>query len=204
MRPKIAVIYYSMYGNTYMMANGICKGVDDAGGEALLMTVPELMPGDLAEADANIKKAKALQKGVRIARPEDLEDVDGVIMGSPTRFGNMCSQMRNFWDQTGGLWMKGALINKPGGVFCCTATYHGGQETTLVSMMFTLLHHGMIVVGVPYSLKELSETTSGGGPYGPCAIAGVKGDKAPTAVDLKIAAELGKRITLVARKMAAK
>jgi NAD(P)H:quinone oxidoreductase type IV len=203
-KPRIAVLYYSMYGNTYKLAEGVCKGITEAGGEPLLMSVPELLPGSLLESDEKIKAAKKLQKEVRIARPEDLEGVDGVIMGSPTRFGNMCSQMRNFWDQTGGLWMKGALINKPGGGFCCTATQHGGQETTLISMMFTMLHHGMLAVGVPYSLKELSETTGGGGPYGPSAVVGVNGDRGPTATDLKIARELGKRITLVAGKMTAK
>lgn len=204
MKPKIVVLYYSMFGNTYLMAEGICRGIREAGGEAVLLTVPELLPNEIVSTDERIKKAKKLQKDVPVAKPGDIEKADGLIMGSPTRFGNMCSQMRNFWDQTGDLWMRGALVNKPAGVFCCTATFHGGQETTLISMMFTLLHHGMLIAGVPYSLKELSETTRGGTPYGPTSIAGLMSDRPPVETDLKIAGELGKRIVMLADKLCAK
>jgi NAD(P)H dehydrogenase (quinone) len=109
--------------------------------------------------------------------------------------------MRNFWDQTGGLWVKGSLIGKPAGVFCSTASLHGGQETTLISMMFTLLHHGMIILGVPYNVKELSETTHGGTPYGPTAVVGNQADQAPTESDLRICEALGSRVTLAAQKL---
>jgi len=204
MKPRIAVLYYSMFGNTYLMAQGVCQGINEAGGEAVLMTVPELLPEGVIKNDERIGNARKMQKDVPVARVADLENVDGIVMGSPTRFGNMCSQMRNFWDQTGALWGKGTLINKPAGVFCCTASLHGGQETTLISMMFTLIHHGMLIVGVPYSVKELVESTRGGTPYGPTAVVGAGSDKAPADMDLKIAGELGKRVALIAAKLKSK
>lgn len=200
MKPRILILYYSMYGNNFLMAKAVSGGIEEAGGEGILRTVPELLPQKVVDSDERIRKAKEMQKNVPIAKLEDLENIDGIILGSPTRFGNMCSQLRNFLDQTGALWMKGALIGKPAGVFCCTATLHGGQETTLISMMFTLLHHGAIIVGVPYSVKELVETQKGGTPYGPTAVAGPMADNPPTEIDLKIARELGKRVTQVAQK----
>ena len=201
MNPRIMVLYYSMFGNTYLMAKAVCEGIEAEGGEPILRTVPELMPPNVIESNEKMKKAKQLQKDIPLVKMEELENIDGIILGSPTRFGNMCSQLRNFLDQTGELWMKGALIDKPAGVFCCTATLHGGQETTLISMMFTLIHHGAIVVGVPYSVKELVLTTSGGTPYGPTAVVGASSDQLPTETDLKIARELGKRLTRIAKKL---
>jgi len=201
MKPKIMVLYYSMFGNNYLMAKAVCKGIEEEGGEPILRTVPELLPQGVIDGNEKIKKAKAMQKGVLIVKMEELEKIDGIILGSPTRFGNMCSQLRNFLDQTGSLWGKGALIGKPAGVFCCTASFHGGQETTLISMMFTLLHHGAIIVGVPYSVKELVETKRGGTPYGPTAVVGDLADQPPTEMDLKIAQELGKRITKIAGRL---
>ncbi len=201
MNPKIMVLYYSMFGNTYLMAKAVCEGIEIEGGEPVLRTVPELIPQNVIDKDERIKKAKELQKDVPIIKLDELENIDGIILGSPTRFGNMCSQLRNFLDQTGELWMKGALIDKPAGVFCCTATLHGGQETTLVSMMFTLIHHGAFIVGVPYSVKELASTKSGGTPYGPTAVVGTSADQPPTETDLKIAKELGKRLTRIAKGM---
>ena len=126
---------------------------------------------------------------------------DAIIVGSPTRFGNMCSQMRNFWDQTGKVWFSGALIGKPAGVFCSTASLHGGQETTLISMMLTLLHHGMLIVGVPYSVPELLTTAQGGTPYGPSHTAGAKGDQPLTEEEKVICRALGRRVAEVARKL---
>ncbi len=201
MNPKVMVLYYSMFGNNYLMAKAVCEGIKIEGGEPVLRTVPELVPQSVIDKDERMKKAKELQKEVPIVKMEELKNIDGIILGSPTRFGNMCSQLRNFLDQTGGLWMKGALIDKPAGVFCCTATLHGGQETTLISMMFTLIHHGAIVMGVPYSVKELTETEKGGTPYGPTAVVGALADQPPTETDLKIAQELGKRLTRTAKKM---
>ncbi len=202
MKPKILILYYSMYGNNFMMAKAVAEGIKEAGGEAVLRKAPELLPQNVIDADENIRKAKEAQKDIPAAKLEDLENIDGLILGSPTRFGNMCSQLRNFLDQTGSLWMKGALINKPAGVFCTTASLHGGQETTLISMMFTLIHHGAVIVGVPYSIKELVETTRGGTPYGPTAVVGVAANEAPTATDLKIAGELGKRVAAIAGRLA--
>lgn len=203
MKPRIAVLYYSMFGNTYLMAKEVCRGVVEGGGEAVLMTVPDLLPEKLVQSDEKIKNAKKLQKDVPVASAKDLEGIDGLILGSPTRFGNMCSQMRNFLDQTGGLWMKGALVGKPAGVFCCTATMHGGQETTLVSMMFTLIHHGMLIAGVPYSVPELGSSMRGGTPYGASAVVGPEGNEPPTETDLKIAQAQGKRIAEIAAKLKA-
>jgi len=200
MQPKIVILYYSMFGNTFLMSKAVVEGIEQAGGKAILRTVPELISQSVIDKDERIKKAKKLQKEVPVVRMEELEKIDGIILGSPTRFGNMCAQLRNFLDQTGQLWMKGALIDKPAGVFCCTATLHGGQETTLISMMFTLIHHGAIIVGVPYSVKELRETRGGGTPYGPTAVVGDLGDQPPTEMDLRIARELGKRVTRIAKE----
>jgi len=201
MKPKIMLLYYSMFGNNFLMAKAVCRGIEDNGGEAILRTVPELLPQTVIDKNERIKRAKEMQKGVAIAKLDELDGIDGIILGSPTRFGNMCAQLRNFLDQTGSLWAKGALIGKPAGVFCCTASLHGGQETTLISMMFTLLHHGAIIVGVPYSVKELTETKRGGTPYGPTAVVGDTADQPPTETDLNIAQELGKRVTEIARRM---
>lgn len=201
MKPKVMVLYYSMLGNTYAMARGVCRGIEREGGEVMLRTVPELIPPEAIEKHPAMKKAREEQKSVPVIKIEELTQIDALILGSPTRFGNMCSQLRNVLDQTTSLWLKGALIGKPAGVFCCTASMHGGQETTLISMMLTLLHHGMVVAGVPYSVKELVETTRGGTPYGPTAVVGVAGDERPTEMDLTIAATLGARITLLARKL---
>jgi len=201
MKPKIMVLYYSMFGNTFLMAKAVCRGIEDEGGDPLLRTVSELLPQKVIDSNEKIKKAKVMQNDVPIVKLEELGGIDGIILGSPTRFGNMCAQLRNFLDQTGSLWGKGVLISKPAGVFCCTASLHGGQETTLISMMFTLLHHGAIIVGVPYSVKELGETKRGGTPYGPTAVVGDTGDESPTETDLKIAQELGKRVAGIAKKL---
>lgn len=201
MSPKIMVLYYSMFGNTFLMAKAVAEGVKEAGGEPLLRTVSELLPKDVIEKDDRIRRSRDAQKDVAMAKVEELAEIDGIILGSPTRFGNMCAQLRNFLDQTGSLWAKGALIDKPAGVFCCTASLHGGQETTLISMMLTLFHHGAVVMGVPYSVEELVKTTRGGTPYGPTAVVGTAGDQPPCDIDLKIARELGKRIVKAAGKL---
>jgi NAD(P)H dehydrogenase (quinone) len=201
MKPRVLILYYSMYGNNYLLAQGVAEGIVEAGGEVVLRTVAELLPQKVIDGNESIQRAKLMQKDVLIAKLEDLENIDGIILGSPTRFGNMCAQLRNFLDQTGGLWMNGALIGKPAGVFCSTASLHGGQETTLISMMFTLLHHGALIVGVPYSVKELVETKKGGTPYGPTSVVGVTVNEPPTPMDLKIARELGKRVTSIAQKL---
>lgn len=200
--PKILIVYYSMYGNVFQMAQCVaegCREVQDVSVE--VKTVPELVPEAVIQSSAPLKAAKTLQQHVPIATPEDLAAADAVIVGSPTRFGNMCAQMRNFWDQTSKVWFSGTLIGKPAGVFCSTASLHGGQETTLVSMMLTLLHHGMLVVGVPYSVSELLTTSQGGTPYGPSHTAGAKGDQPLTADEKVICRALGRRVAEIACKL---
>jgi NAD(P)H dehydrogenase (quinone) len=201
MDTRVMVLYYSMFGNTYKMAQAVCSGIEKEKGVPVLRTVPELLPQEIINNDERIKKAKEIQKDVPVVKLEEVENIDGIIVGSPTRFGNMCSQLRNFFDTTGKLWMKGSLINRPAGFFCCTATMHGGQETTLISMMFTLIHHGALIVGVPYSVKELMESKSGGTPYGPTAVVGIDASNPPTVTDMIIAEELGKRVTKISGKL---
>jgi NAD(P)H dehydrogenase (quinone) len=199
---KVLVVYYSMYGNVYRMAQAVAEGARKAPNAIVeIKTVPELIPSDVIQATPALKAAKELQKDIPIATRDDLAAADGIIVGSPTRFGNMSAQMRNFWDQTSKLWMTGALIGKPAGVFCSTASLHGGQESTLLSMMITLLHHGMLVVGVPYSVPELVTTTQGGTPYGPSHTAGPKGDQPLTEAEQVICRALGQRVAEVAQKL---
>jgi len=199
---KILVVYYSMYGNTFILAKAVAEGAKEVkGAEVSLKTVEELVPQEIIEKNPASKKAKEEQKDISIATLGDLAQADAVILGSPTRFGNMCSQLRNFLDQTGPLWAKGQLVGKPAGVFCSTSTMHGGQETTLISMMITLLHQGMILVGIPYSEEKLSSTTRGGTPYGATSVSGVKADQYPNSDELSLAKALGKRVAEIAKKL---
>ena len=201
---NVLVVYYSMYGNVYRMAQAVADGAREvAGAEVSIKTVAELVPDKVIQSNPAMKAAQELQKDVSIASVDDLVAADAVIVGSPTRFGNMSAQMRNFWDRTSSLWLNGALIGKPAGVFCSTASLHGGQETTLVSMMLTLLHHGMLIVGVPYSVPELVTTTQGGTPYGPSHTAGPKGDWPLTADEITICKALGRRTAEIATKLKA-
>jgi NAD(P)H dehydrogenase (quinone) len=199
---KILVLYYSFTGNVYRMAQLVAEGVKEGEGEPVIKTVPELAPSEVIEGFDLAKRAKAEQAHVPIATPEELKDYDGIIIGTPTRFGNMASQMRNFWDQTGNLWLEGVLIGKPAGVFCSTATMHGGQETTLISTMMTLFHHGLVVVGVPYSVLELVTTQSGGTPYGASHVAGNPPVNAITEQEAAICRALGQRVARLAQKIA--
>jgi len=204
-KPKILVLFYSMYGHIFRMANAAVEGVREAGGEPILKQVAELVPEEFWTDD--IKKAKELMRDIPVADPrKDLKGIDGFIIGTPTRFGNMCSQMRSFWDQTGGDWMKGTLIGKPAAVFTSSNTQHGGQETTIISTHFTLLHHGCVVVGLPYSFKEQTtmEEITGGSPYGASTIAGEGPpyERMPSANELKMAKGLGKNLTTIAKKLA--
>ena len=203
MKTKILVLYYSMYGNNYLMAKAVGRGIEEAGGEAVLRTVPELVPQKVIDADAGIKKAKEMQKGVPIAKLEDLENIDGIILGSPTRFGNMCAQMRNFLDQTGGLWAQNAFVGKIGSAFTSSSTQHGGQETTLLTIYITLLHLGMIIVGLPYS--EIRQTTmseiTGGSPYGTSSVTGPSGSRMPSENELAMARFQGRQVATIASKL---
>lgn len=196
---KVLVLYYSMYGHVETMANAVAEGARGVEGtEVAIRRVPDLVPEDVAR-----KAGAKVDQAAPIATVDELPLYDAIIFGTPTRFGNMCAQMRNFLDRTGGLWKKGALVGKVGSVFTSTATQHGGQETTITSFHSTLLHHGMIVVGVPYSCKELAEMTeiTGGSPYGAGTLAGPDGHRTPTENELKIARFQGAHVTNVARKL---
>lgn len=201
-KPRILIIFYSMYGHIFQMANAVTKGIEEGGGQVILKQVAEIMPEE--HWDDNMRKAKETMKDIPVADPRrDLKGIDGLIIGTPTRFGNMTSQMRNFWDQTGEDWMKGTIIGKPAAVFTSSATQHGGQETTIVSTMLTLLHHGCVLVGFPYSFKEQMtlEEITGGSPYGVSTITGPQGERMPSANELKMAKDLGKYLTMIAKKL---
>ena len=200
---KVQVIFYSMYGHIYKMAEAVVEGAKQvAGAQVSLFQVAEIVPPDVL-AKSGADKARAAFAHVPIAETKNLADADAILFGTPTRFGNMCAQMRNFLDQTGGLWMKGALIGKVGSVFTSTGTQHGGQETTITSFHTTLLHQGMIIVGVPYSCQELvnmSEIT-GGSPYGAGTLAGSDGSRQPTANELAIARFQGKHVAEITKRL---
>ncbi|MFZ5556131.1 MAG: NAD(P)H:quinone oxidoreductase [Pseudomonadota bacterium] len=200
---RIQVVFYSMYGHVHTMAQAVAAGareVPDA--EVQLFQVPELVPDEVLEK-AGAKRARAAFADVPVIRPEQLAEADAVIFGTPTRFGNMAAQMRNFLDQTGALWARGALVGKVGSVFTSTASQHGGQETTLTSFHSTLLHHGMVIVGVPYSeprLMEMGEVT-GGTPYGASTLAGGDGSRRPSENELAIARFQGRHVAEIARRL---
>jgi NAD(P)H dehydrogenase (quinone) len=200
---KVHVIFYSMYGHVYRMAEAVLAGVKEvAGAEAALFQVGELVPDTILEK-SGAKAARAAFAHVPIATLDSLAEPHAIIFGTPTRFGNMAAQMRNLLDQTGGLWAKGTLIGKIGSVFASTASQHGGQETTITSFHTTLLHHGMIIVGVPYSESGLTNMAdiSGGTPYGATTLAGVDGSRQPSANELKIARYQGRHVAEIASKL---
>ena len=200
---KVQVIFYSMYGHVYRMAEAVVEGAKQVpGAEVSLYQVSELMPDDVLEKYA-AKAAKTTFAKIPVAKPEQLADAHVIIFGTPTRFGNMAAQMRNFLDQTGPLWKKGALVGKVGSVFASTGTQHGGQETTITSFHSTLLHHGMIIVGVPYSEPGLTYMgeISGGTPYGATTMAGADGSRQPSENELKLARYQGKHVAEITSKL---
>lgn len=203
MSVKIDIVFYSMYGHVYRLAEAVAEGARSIkGAEARLFQVAELVP-DAALEESGAKAARKVFAHIPLIKPAQLAEADAIIFGTPTRFGNMCAQMRNFLDQTGELWMKGSLIGKIGSVFGSTATQHGGQETTICSFHTTLLHLGMIIAGVPYSEKALlnmAEVT-GGTPYGATTLAGLDGSRQPTANELAIARFQGQHVAALAAKM---
>jgi len=200
---RIQIVFYSMYGHVYRMAEAVAEGARSVPGtEVKILQVPELVPPEILKQSGADTARKAFAH-IPTAKVDDLADADAIIFGTPTRYGNMCAQMRNFMDQTGGLWMKGSLVGKPAGVFTSTATQHGGQETTITSFHTTLLHLGMVIVGVPYSeqrLMNLSEI-SGGSPYGASTLAGLDGSRMPSENELAIARFQGKHIAEIAKKL---
>ena len=198
---KILVLYYSSYGHVETMADAVAEGARSAGATVDVKRVPETAPAEVAKA-AHFK----LDQKAPIAVIEELADYDAIIIGCPTRFGRMCSQMATFLDQAGGLWVRGALNGKVGGAFTSTATQHGGQEVTLFSIITNLLHFGMMVVGLPYSHQgqmTLDEIV-GGSPYGATTVAGSSGQRAPSALDLQGARHQGQLIATTAAKLAAR
>ncbi len=200
---KVKVVFYSMYGHVHQMALAELAGAREVQGvEATLYQVAELVP-EAALVRTGADAARATFADVPLAEPSTLADADALIFGTPTRFGNMCAQMRNFLDQCGQLWMTGALVGKVGSVFTSTGTQHGGQETTLQSFHTTLFHLGMVVVGVPYSeprLLNMDEIT-GGTPYGASTLAGGDGSRQPSANELAIARFQGRHVAEIARKL---
>ena len=196
---KILVLYYSAYGHIETMAEAVADGARAVPGtEVVIKRVPELVPDDVAR-----KSGLKLDQKAPIAKPDELGDYDAIIFGTPTRFGNMASQMRNFLDQTGGLWMKGALVGKVGSVFASTATQHGGQETTITSFHSTLLHQGMIIVGLPYAFQgqmNMDEIT-GGSPYGATTLAKGDGSRRPSANELAGAKFQGRHVAEITARL---
>jgi len=200
---KVQVVFYSMYGHVYRMAEAVVEGAKQVpGAEVSLYQVPELLPDDVLEK-YGAKAAKATLGKIPVAKPEQLADAHAILFGTPTRFGNMAAQMRYFLDQTGPLWRTGALVGKVGSVFASTGTQHGGQETTITSFHTTLLHQGMIIVGVPYTEPGLTYMgeISGGTPYGATTMAAADGSRQPSENELKIARYQGKHVAEIASKL---
>jgi NAD(P)H dehydrogenase (quinone) len=195
---KVLVLYYSSYGHIETMANAVADGAKSAGAEVDIKRVPELVPDDVARS-SHFK----LDQAAPVATPDELANYDAIIVGTGTRFGRMSAQMSNFWDQTGGLWFKGALVGKIGAAFTATASQHGGQETTLFSIITTLLHQGLIITGLPYAFQgqlKLDEVT-GGSPYGATTITAGDGSRQPSANELDGARFLGKHVAEIAAKL---
>jgi len=196
---KVLVLYYSSYGHIETMAQAVAEGVREAGSEAVIKRVPELVPEEVAK-----KSGFKLDQAAPVATVSELPEYDAIVLGIPTRFGNMPAQMKNFLDQTGGLWFEGKLIGKVGSVFTSTATQHGGQESTILSTHTVLLHHGMVIVGLPYSyqgqmgVKEIV----GGSPYGASTIADGDGSRQPSENDLAGARYQGHHVAQIASKLA--
>ncbi len=194
---EILVLYYSRYGAVKQMAQLVARGIEQVDGAAArLRTVPEVSAVCEAVASA-IPDA-----GAPYVELKDLEECAGLALGSPTRFGNMAAPLKYFWDSTSGLWLKGTLAGKPAAVFTSTASMHGGQEATLISMMLPLLHHGMLIVGLPYTEPELLTTTSGGTPYGASHFAGASGDQPITDQERRLSLAAGRRLAEIAIKLA--
>ncbi|MCO6042610.1 NAD(P)H:quinone oxidoreductase [Aeoliella sp. ICT_H6.2] len=201
---KVHVVFYSTYGHVYQMAEAVADGAREvAGAEVSLFQVPETLTEVVLEK-MGAKEARKAFADVPVIEPKQLAEADAVIFGTPTRFGNMAAQMRSFLDATGGLWKNGSLVGKVGSVFASTATQHGGQETTITSFHTTLLHHGMVIVGVPYSCAGLTvmDEITGGTPYGATTLAKDDGSRMPSENELSIAKFQGKHVAEIAAKLA--
>jgi NAD(P)H dehydrogenase (quinone) len=196
---KVLVLYYSSWGHVETMAEAVAEGVREAGAEVTIKRVPELVPEEVAR-----QSHYKLDQAAPIATVDELPDYDAIIFGTPTRYGNMAAQMKQFIDQTGGLWAKGALVGKVGSAFTSTASQHGGQETTLTSFHTVLLHHGMVVVGLPYAFQGQMgvDEVKGGSPYGATTLADGDGSRQPSATDLAGARFQGRHVAGIAAKLA--
>jgi NAD(P)H dehydrogenase (quinone) len=195
MDPYLLVLYYSHHGHTRDMARHIARGIESEGFAARVRTVPKV--SQVCEAVAE----DIPSEGDLYCTMEDLRDCSGLALGSPTRFGNMAAPMKYFWDGTAALWLSGHLVNKPATVFTSTSTHHGGQESTLLSMMLPLLHHGMVIAGIPFTEAALHSTRSGGTPYGASHIAGTENDQALTKEETQLCLAQGKRLAKLARAL---
>jgi len=202
-RTKVLVVFYSMYGNVAKLAKAVAEGREQVENvEVRTRQVQELVPKEIIEKNPRMKKVKEELRNIPFATMDDLAWADGIAFGSPTRYGNMTAQLKQFIDQTGGLWVQGKLINKVAGFFTSTGTPHGGQETTIISMMVPMIHHGMLIIGVPYSEPRISAMELGGGsPYGASSISGPHAERPPTPNDLEVAKTLGKRIAEIAKRV---
>lgn len=200
---KIAVVFYSLYGHIFRMAHAVCEGINAVtGSDPLLRRVPETMDKNVL-SKIGAEEAQQAMSSIVLCTVEELGTFDAIIFGTPTRFGNMAGQMRNFLDKTGSLWQKGALVGKIGSVFTSTAMQHGGQESTILSFHATLLHHGMIVVGLPYTFHGQTRTDeiTGGSPYGACTITGPDGSRMPSENELAAARFQGNHVAGIAKKL---
>ncbi|UCD77968.1 MAG: NAD(P)H:quinone oxidoreductase [Desulfobacterales bacterium] len=201
---KVLVVFYSTYGHIFKMAEAVAEGVKQVNGaEVELRRVPETLPNDVLAKMGALEAQKAFSH-VPVCTVDELAAADAIIFGTPTRFGNMCGQMRQFLDATGQLWANGSLVGKVGSVFASTATQHGGQESTILSFHITLLHHGLVVVGLPYAFQgqmRIDEIT-GGSPYGASTIAGGDGSRMPSENELEAARFQGKHVAGIAAKLA--
>jgi NAD(P)H dehydrogenase (quinone) len=201
---KILICYYSTYGNVFTMAKAVAEGVAEVkGAEPVVRRVRELMPDSVVQSREDLRRGAEMQKDVPLVTKDDFRQADAVIFGTPTRFGNVSAQLKNQIDQLSELWLKGELEGKPAGVFVSTGSLHGGQETTILTLMAPLLHLGFILVGVPYSVKELFTTTGGGSPYGPGHVAGPDASREIDKDEIVICRALGRRVAEVAKKLRA-
>lgn len=196
---KVLVLYYSSYGHIETMAYAVAEGARSAGADVTVKRVPELVPEEVAKA-SHFK----LDQKAEIAAPGELDQYDAIIVGAGTRFGTVASQMRNFWDQTGGAWAQGKLVGKVGSVFTSTATQHGGQESTILGFIPTFMHHGMVVAGLPYAFQGQMgvEAVKGGSPYGASTITDGDGSRQPSEVELDGARYQGAHVAKIAAKLA--
>jgi NAD(P)H dehydrogenase (quinone) len=199
---KVLIVYYSTYGNVYKMAQLVAEGVMQvAGAEPVVRTVPELIPEEVIESRPDMKAGRDLQQGVSLVTLDDFREAGAIAFGTPTRFGNVSAQLKNQIDRLTSLWLNGELEGKPGGVFVSTGSLHGGQETTILTLMAPLLHLGMILVGVPYSVEELFTTTSGGSPYGPGHVAGGDNFNEISLEEAAICRAFGQRLAEVGKQL---